>query len=92
MSSFPHHPQATLSEPEESMSSASGLEYFDEDDMYGASYDNESVQSSPEPVSKSSSDLDEMVWHFLQCSHLSKCLTSKIGLCFHYQGTGECIE
>ena len=38
------------------------MEYFDEDDMYYASYDDESVRSSPEPVSESSSDTEDMVW------------------------------
>lgn len=60
LSSHPHHSLGTFSEPEESTSS--DMEYFDEDDMYYASYDDESVRSSPEPVSESSSDTEDMVW------------------------------
>ena len=73
MSFDPHHSHSTLSEPEEGISS--DPEYFDEDDMYYASYDDESVCSSPEPISESvrsssesisesSSDIEEMVWLF----------------------------
>ena len=63
MSFHPRHSHSTLSEPEESMSS--DPEYFDEDDMYYASYDDESVRSSPESVNESLSDSEDMVWHFL---------------------------
>lgn len=91
MSFDPHHSHSTLSEPEEGISS--DPEYFDEDDMYYASYDDESVCSSPEPISESvqsssesisesSSDIEEMVWLFPHFTCVDG-LTSETGLYTH---------
>jgi hypothetical protein len=54
-----HSPQAGLSEPEDSMSSAS--EYFDEEDMYPADYGDESVSNNSESASESHSPSGELV-------------------------------
>jgi hypothetical protein len=49
----------TLSEPEDSMSS--GVESFDEDDMYPVDYDDEAVSDSPDSDEESQSPSGTLV-------------------------------
>jgi hypothetical protein len=66
-----HGPQIGLEEPECSMSLES--EYFDEEDMYAASYDNESVHSGLDSDSDFLSDSDEMCYASLSVVRLGRC-------------------
>ena len=61
-----HTTQATLSEPEDSMSS--GVESFDEADMYPADYDDEAVSNSPDLDNGSESPSNVTVCPSLQFS------------------------
>jgi hypothetical protein len=61
-----HTTHTSLSEPEDSMSS--GVESFDEADMYPADYDDEAVSNSPDSDRRSESLSNVMVCPLLRLS------------------------